>query len=104
MVINAQMCFSNKVHEARIGKYRQTNLNRPYFYPYCTCRAYQFGKRVVEKFGRKYPKKCKHIVEAENGLCLWNSAAGVAQVERGACPACGLETFEKQIEVDEKGV
>lgn len=83
-----------------IGGYEQTGLFDERTYPECTCKAYQFGKRTEQFGGRLFPKRCKHIKQAEEEACGWHALySDEHQTQEGVCPRCGGETIKVRVAV-----
>lgn len=90
-----KMCSSiNGPLVTNVGGHNQFCMFSERHYPSCTCEAYRYGKRTINFGGTMYPKRCKHIIEADKNACGWHELySGMVQTEeeeeRCICPECG---------------
>jgi len=95
-----QQCGSMDNKVSNVGGYVQTGLFDERSWPECSCPAYKYGKRTVNFGGRKYPKHCKHIRQAQKNACTWHSLySDEEQKKEGTCPRCGKETVVVRVAV-----
>jgi len=97
MLVHMQICSKGYgLQSFDIGGYHQEiNFDERTPYHLCTCKGYQYGRKIDKFYGRS----CKHLEEAHKQCCTYMEQIDGSPKRNGICPKCGEKTVTVRVGV-----